>query len=153
MKELFSRLVSFDLKGLFLTPCDNLFIQMFRYVFVGGVAFVADAGTLWAIAALIPGDEFWQVALATAIAFAVGLIVNYILSKWLVFTKEKAKTGRVAEFVSYGVIGVIGLGITEALMYIGLEWLFIPHELIVKVIAAAIVLVWNFAARKIFLYR
>ncbi len=147
VKEFWSLLRRFDLKGLFVTPSDNLILQMFRYVFVGGTAFVVDAGALWGLTRM--GVNAY---LAAAIAFAIGLVTNFLLSKTLVFTKENARVKGFAEFLSYAIIGVIGLGLTELLLFIGLEWLRI-HVLAAKVIAAALVLVWNFAARKLLLYR
>lgn len=146
MKTFLALLKTVDIRALLLSPSDNLFVQMFRYLFVGGIAFVADAGSLWGITAFGVNEY-----LATAIAFLLGLTVNFALSKSFVFSSETARVGGVAEFVSYGLIGVIGLLITEGLMVIGLE-LLSWHVMIVKVIAAAIVLVWNFAARKLLLY-
>ena len=51
----------------------------------------------------------------------------------------------------YGIIGMIGHLITEGLMYLFTD-VFGLYFLISKIIAAAIVLVWNFAARKVVLY-
>lgn len=147
VKEFWSLLVRLDLRGLFITPSDNLLLQMLRYVFVGGTAFVADAGALWGLT-LLGMNEY----LAAAIAFVLGLVVNFLLSKALVFTKETSRLSRVTEFVSYAAIGIIGLLLTEWLLFIGLEWLGI-HVMAAKIIAAALVLVWNFAARKYLLYR
>lgn len=136
MKDLF--------KKLFIEASDNTVIQFIRYIFVGGAAFVADAGSLWIL------DLFVHYMLATAAAFIIGLIVNYLLSKLLVFTDKS--TNAAAEFIVYGVIGVIGLGITELLMYLLVGRAGIA-VIAAKIIAAAIVLVWNFGARKVILYR
>ena len=113
MGELFKLIKKLDFKGLMITPSDNLFIQMFRYLFVGGFAFVADFGSLFLLVHL--GLNKY---IATAIAFVIGLVVIYILSKLLVFTQE-AKVKSTIEFISYGIIGVIGLGMTEGLIWLG----------------------------------
>ena len=55
-----------------------------------------------------------------------------------------------AAFLIFTVVGVIGLGLTELIMYIGTELLHISY-LIVK-IAAAIVLVWNYVGRKVLIF-
>ena len=47
MKELLQLIAKFDIKNLFKTPTDNTFIQFFRYLFVGGIAFLVDAGSLF----------------------------------------------------------------------------------------------------------
>ena len=57
------------------------------------------------------------------------------------------KTNAIGEFVTYGIIGIIGLGLTEVIMWILLNLSII--YMFAKVIAAAIVLLWNFIARKI----
>ncbi len=147
MGELFTLIRKRDLKGLMVSPSNNLFIQMFRYLFVGGFAAVADFGS-YALLLHFDCNKY----LAAALAFVIGLLVNYILSKLLVFRKEKAKVkSSIFEFVAYGIIGVIGLGMTEFIIWFAtnsMHW----HALLAKLAAMAIVLIWNFAARKIFLY-
>ena len=90
---------------------------------------------------------------STAAGFIVGLIVNYILSIIFVFkNSENSNSGRsVKAFIVFAIIGVIGLGLTELGMYVGvylLKW----HYLITKVIVAALVLIWNYCGRKIFVF-
>lgn len=144
MKQLLDYLRRRDFRGLFSEPTEDTLVQFFRYIFVGGVAFVADAAVLWLCSLAM------HYLIATAIAFIAGLAVNYALSKWLVFTEKKTKAA--VEFLIYGIIGLIGLGITEGLMYLFTDVVGL-HLLISKIIAAAIVLVWNFTARKFTLYR
>lgn len=146
MKHLLSLLKSRDWHGLFVAPSDNLLVQLFRYAFVGGIAFVVDAGSLWGMTAAGLNEY-----LATAIAFLLGLITNFVLSKRLVFSKENARVGGVLEFIAYGLIGIVGLGLTELLVFLGFDLLHL-HILLVKTVAAALVLIWNFAARKLLLY-
>ena len=130
---------------LFRAETENVFIQFFRYIFVGGFAFLADAAVLWFC------EMFMNYMIAAAIAFVVGLTVNYILSVRLVFSGNERIAGKAAEFIIYGIIGAAGLVITEAVMYFftGICGLYF---LLSKIAAAAIVLVWNFAARKKILY-
>lgn len=144
MRELLDALRSFDTERLFKEKTDNTMLQFFRYIFVGAAAFAADAGALWA------AQKLMHYLAAAAIAFMAGLAVNYTLSKYFVFS-DKSKNPA-AEFTAYGIIGVIGLGITELLMYIFTDICGI-YFLASKVIAAAVVLIWNFAARKALLYR
>lgn len=122
----------------------ELIIQFVKYIFVGGAAFIADAGTLWIL------GRYIHYLLAAAAAFIIGLAVNFFLSKIFVF-KEKQKNAAL-EFAAYALIGVIGLGITEILMYLFTEKLDL-YYMFSKIIVAAIVLVYNFAARKFILYR
>lgn len=125
---------------------DNLLFQLVRYAFVGGAAFIADAGSLW----LIYDKLNIHYLIAAVAAFIIGLAVNYILSKLFVFRQKKKN--KIAEFLVYCIIGVIGLGLTELLLYLFTE-LAGFHVLISKAVSALIVLIWNFAARKVILYR
>lgn len=119
-------------------------IQFIKYIFVGGAAFVADALTLWLLGSII------HYLAAAAVAFAVGLVVNFVISKRFVFTDNTHN--KAAEFIVYAVIGIVGLGLTELIMYLLTDMAGI-HFMLSKVVTAAIVLVWNFSARKIILYR
>ena len=146
MKEFFKAILDFNLNRLFREKTTNIFIQFFRYIFVGGFAFLADAFTLWLC------EKWMNYMIAAAIAFVVGLAVNYALSIWFVFSESSKVKNKVKEFVVYGIIGLIGLLITEGIMNLFTD-VFGLYFLISKIIAAAIVLVWNFAARKVVLYK
>lgn len=145
MKELFEYIKKLDFKGLFTKTTSNSVIQFFRYVFVGGIAFIADGGSLFLIERI--GVNY---LIAAVFAFVIGLVCNYILSKLIVF-KKSSVDGRI-EFIVYGLIGAIGLLFTEFIMYILTDIVGI-YFMISKVIAAVIVLIWNFLARKLVLYR
>lgn len=145
MKELFDYIFKLDFKNLFITKSNNTFIQFFRYIFVGGVAFLADGGSLFLITTI--GVNY---LISVIFAFVIGLAVNYGLSKLLVF--ENSNVNGKIEFLVYGIIGVIGLGFTEIIMYVLTEIAGL-YFMVSKVIATIIVLVWNFVARKITLYR
>lgn len=124
----------------------GLLFQFIRYGFVGGVAFVADASALY----LLHWLGLYYLA-AGALAFLAGLIVNFLLAKRLVFTRASKRTGRLGEFAAYGLIGLTGLGLTELLLFVFTEF-FGLYFMLSKAVAAALVLLWNFAARKIILY-
>lgn len=132
----------------------SLFWEFFRYVLVGGLAFLVDYGTLILFKQVIlTGGSPWELFISTAAGFITGLITNYILSLVFVFKKtENSGNGKsVKAFIIFTVIGIIGLGLTELIMYIGTELLKISY-LIVKIIAAAIVLIWNYIGRKILIF-
>ena len=133
---------------------QKLFWEFFRYAVVGGIAFVADWGTLFIFREYIfNGGTKAGLFAATAAGFIAGLIVNYVLSIIFVFRKSENKSSGkgVRAFAVFTVIGIIGLGLTELGMYAGvylLDW----HYLIVKIIVAALVLIWNYCGRKIFVF-
>ncbi|CDG65207.1 putative membrane protein [Methanobacterium sp. MB1] len=72
---------------------DKTLIQLFRYIFVGGAAFIVDFGSLYILT-----DIFGMYYLVSAaIAFILGLIANYILSISWVFNRRRMDS-RLSEF-------------------------------------------------------
>lgn len=129
-------------------------VEFLRYVVVGGVAFVADFGTLVVCQELLFKPWAWGVYAATATGFGVGLAVNYALSLLFVFTqpKDRGKGRSVGAFVVFGIVGLLGLLWTELGMWLGieiLEW----NYMLVKVFVTGAVLVWNYLGRKILIFR
>lgn len=148
MKEFLELLKRFDWKGLFITPTKNGFLQFFRYVFVGGIATVVDWGILFLL------TDFARIhhLISAVIAFTGGLITNFFLSRLLVFKANEARVNAVMEFLSYTLIGIIGLGITELILFLLTDCGQL-HYMLSKVIATVIVLAWNYIARKLFVYK
>ena len=148
MNEFFQLLKQFDLKGIFVAPTKNSFLQFFRYLFVGGIATVVDWGVLMALTELLQLHHL----VSAIFAFVAGLGTNFLLSKLLVFRASEAKTNSLLEFLGYALIGVIGLGMTELIMFLFTDGLRL-HYMLSKAIATAVVLVWNYLARKLLLYK
>ena len=131
----------------------QLTLEFLRYCVVGGIAFLADFGSLVAAQELLLKDVRCGVYIATVLGFIVGLAVNYALSLWFVFTqkKDRGKGRSVGAFLIFGVIGLIGLGWTELGMWVGialLSW----NYMIVKVLVTGLVLVWNYLGRKLLIF-
>lgn len=148
MKEFFALLKDFDLKGIFLTPTKNGFLQFFRYLFVGGIATVVDWGVLMGLTELLQLHHL----VSAIFAFVAGLGTNFLLSKLLVFSASEAKTNSLLEFLGYALIGLVGLGMTELILFLFTDGLSL-HYMLSKAIATAVVLVWNYLARKLLLYK
>ncbi len=130
---------------------DNIFIQLFRYAFVGGAAFVVDYGTLWVCTEYL-GIHY---QFSAALGFVFGLIVNYLISiKWVFTTNAASRssslTFRSFEFIGYAIIGLIGLGLNAAILWICTERLGV-YYMGSKLISTALVFFWNFIARRIFM--
>jgi putative flippase GtrA len=132
---------------LFIKRTDNIFIQLFRYTFVGGVAFIADFGSLYLLTDLAGVYYLYS----AAIAFVIGLTINYVLSILWVF-KSRSVKNRSIEFMIFAVIGLIGLALNEFIIWFSTERLSI-YYLHSKLISTAIVYFWNFLARKYILYK
>lgn len=135
------------IKKLFKDTTENSYIQFIRYAFVGGAAFLADFSSLFIF------KEFFNLhyLLANAIAFIIGLLTNYFLSISWVFNKRVIGNSW-AEFFIFAVIGFIGLGFNELIM-----WYFTDkarfHYMFSKILATGIVYFWNFFVRKFILFK
>ena len=112
MKELFQLMKNVDIKGLFIVPTQNGFLQFFRYAFIGGIATIIDWSTLFILTDIVSIHYLFS----ACFSFLAGLIVNFLLSKLMVFKAEEAKVNGVLEFVAYAIIGAVGLGLTELIM-------------------------------------
>lgn len=126
---------------------DSLLIQLFRYTFVGGVAFLVDFGSLFALTEFV-GVHYLTSA---AIAFILGLITNYLLSIIWVFAK-RTLTNRWAELFIFSLIGIVGLGFNELFIWFFTEKVHL-YYLLSKIVSTFFVYLWNFFARKYILFR
>ena len=136
-----------DLIGkLFRDPTDNIMIQFFRYVFVGGTAFVVDFFFIYFFS-----DICGIYYLVSAVfSFIISVLVNYVMSTRWVFNQDNIEN-KVVEFNLFMLISTIGLVFTEILLYFFTDICGI-HYLISKIISAVIVLFWNFLARRVMFY-
>ena len=126
---------------LFIEKTNDIKIQLFRYLFVGGFAAVVNIGALYIFTEVFS----LYYLISNVLGFILGLITNYLLSKWLVFAKE-SQVNKALEFFIYALIGVVGLGFDTLFM-----WLFTSaglYYMISKVISTVLVFIWNFFARK-----
>lgn len=132
------------LDKLLKAPTDNIVIQLFRYLFVGGTAFVVDFGLLAALTELC-GVPY---QLSACISFIGGLCVNYILSiKWVFDSSARTRGESITEFISFALVGVVGLGLNALIMWLFTEKIML-HYLVSKIISTIIVFAWNFLARR-----
>lgn len=123
----------------------KLFAQFMKFGVVGVIAFCIDYGLL-AFLTEVFGINY---LVSATISFTVSVIFNYIASMRYVFTHKESLSKR-KEFIIFVILSVIGLIINNACMWAGVE-LFGIHYLITKIGATAVVMVWNFVTRKIFL--
>jgi putative flippase GtrA len=123
-----------------------LLVQMARYLVVGGLAFVADFGSLVLLTSLCG----WYYLYSAAAAFLLGLAINYALSVTWVFKVRAVKNAH-AEFLLFGLIGLVGLGINQVLLWTLTDGLGLDYSQS-KLLSTPLVLAWNFGARKLLLF-
>ncbi len=123
----------------------KLIHQFMKFGVVGIIAFFIDYGLLFVL------TEFGGInyLVSATISFTASVIFNYIASMRYVFT-HKEDMSRRKEFVIFVVLSAVGLVINNVCMWAGVE-IFGIHYMITKIGATAIVMVWNFVTRKIFL--
>jgi putative flippase GtrA len=112
-----------------------------RYAFVGGLAFVVDAGTLWLCHGVF-GLAIW---LATTIAFAAAFVVNFGLNRVLTFAGDGARDGAMhVQTVKFTILVAINFFVTQALMngltskHLGVNYL------LAKVLSTGFITLYNF---------
>ena len=125
--------------------------QILKFGVVGVLASIIDFGTMIALHELLGID----VVISTAISFVVALTFNYLASMRFVFARRD-DLSRTREATIFVVLSLIGLLINELIMIAG-EAFFtaigIPFQdgfwyVAVKIVATAVVMVWNFLSRK-----
>lgn len=133
--------------------CD----QIIKFGFVGVLCFIIDFGLYKACNYI--GVPY---LLSGFIGFTVSVIVNYLLSMKYVFQRREDMS-RQSEFGIFVILSIVGLVLNEILLYLGIDGIYMRlqflqdlmtqsmAETIVKLIATAIVMVYNFVTRKIFL--
>ena len=123
----------------------KLMEQIVKFGFVGFLCFFIDYGLM----VLLKERLGIHYLISSTISFTVSVIVNYILSIAFVFETDKSKN-KVGAFVIFVCLSVIGLGINALCMWVAVEFIHI-HYMLSKIGATAVVMVYNFVTRKIFI--
>lgn len=123
----------------------KLIEQILKFGVVGIIATVIDFGVLYMLSQPLGMDP----VISAGISFCVSLVFNYVASMRYVFT-HREDMSRSREFVIFLVLSLIGLAINEAIMAAGVAVLGNSALAVMgtKVLATAIVMVWNFVSRK-----
>lgn len=120
--------------------------NIIKYSIVGVMAFVVDFSVFYAAITFI---EF-NYLIAGMCGFMVGVFVNYILARKYVFHHSN-RVKKTVELVGVYAISAVGLIIHQVAIYILVE--FVNEDVFVsKAIASIIVLLWNYNARRIYIY-
>ena len=122
----------------------KLIIQLIKFGIVGVIATLIDLAVLMLLKEFMHVD----VLVASAVAFSVSVIANYILSMLFVF--ESRGNSKVKEFLVFVVLSIGGLLLNQFIMWIGTE-IMTAYYLWVKAFALVFVPIYNFITRKIFL--
>ena len=122
----------------------KLIIQLIKFGIVGVIATLIDLAVLMALKEILDVD----VLVASAVAFSVSVIANYILSMLFVF--KGSENSKVKEFIVFVALSIGGLLLNQLIMWLGTE-IMTAYYLWVKAFALVFVPIYNFITRKIFL--
>ena len=157
---------------------NNLGQQILRFAVVGGLSFLIDFAITNVVALVLRkiGMQTTSAAMVGAFfGFVISIIFNYVLSMHWVFDRKEDMDKR-KEFIIFVILSAIGLGLNEVIILgcMGLinnvgwcnaftQWCTDITNIVFpmtfdgmatagsKIIATAIVMVYNFVTRKIFL--
>lgn len=123
----------------------ELLIQICKFLIVGGIATIID----WIVYYALYHYGHLSPLIANILSFSFSVIYNYYASiKW-VYIVDKTKNKK-KMFIVFMILSIIGLLITELLLWIFIDYLKI-HSMLSKIIASMIVMIFNFTTRKLFL--
>ena len=128
---------------------QKLIKQILKFGVVGFICFFIEFGVMVGLVELAGVSEL----IASAVGFTVSVIVNYILSITVVFDADK-NANKIRQGVVFFILSLMGLGINQLIMWIGVEWLgrYMDRAyMLVKIFATGVVMVFNFITRKIFI--
>ena len=126
----------------------KLIRQVLRFGVVGVIATLIDYGVLIICTELLGVNYL----ISSGIGFSVSVIANYLMSVHWVFDVKGNGQSQGMQFAVFIVLSIIGLGLTELLMWLGTDVLGI-YYLVTKLGSTAIVMVYNFVTRKVLLER
>lgn len=118
-----------------------LSLRLVRYLASGGPAFIVDYATLLI---LTEGFGIYYLWSATA-GFILGGLVCYLLSLKWVF-EERRFDRRSREISVFMIIGILGLGLNNFLLWLFTDGAHIPYQY-GKLLAAGIILLFNYYSR------
>lgn len=147
-----------------------IFIETLKFAVMGIISFIIDYITFLVFNRIVfgqSGDSHSALtSVANVIGYSVGVIVNYFLLRFFVFTAEHQKeNGKgLKAFIIFVVSSIIGLLLTVVLtqlfmiLFSHLDFsrfnlVFLAPDSLGKICATMMVTVWNYLSKKIFIFK
>lgn len=143
--DLVDALVAWGCKILHLTKYQKILTQLAKFVIAGVITTLID----WAIYFVLCHFVAFDPLVAQLFSFALSTAVSFFINTIWVFDTTKKKTRRrlIIEFFFFSFCGLV---MTEAMLYLFINRMGVNY-MVAKVIATAVVMVFNFVTRKMFL--
>lgn len=122
--------------------------EPFRYLVISAIALLVDMVVFSSSLRLFTVS--WPVA--ACLGFVTGVCTAYGLSIRYVFRVRKLRRTPLAEWLIFVGLGLLGLGVTQAVLYFCIEWFFWSAEFS-KLVAAVVTFMTNFLSRKVLLFK
>jgi putative flippase GtrA len=120
-------------KRILWDKSERTWVQFVRYAFVASIGLSVDFGGLVWLKEVVH------------LHYVLAMMVNYGLSIWWVFSKSRFS--RQQEFLMFAGIGLVGLGLNDAMLWALTSGLGV-YYVWSKAITTVGVFFWNFFARK-----
>jgi len=144
----------------------ELYLEILRFLIVGGISTLVDYAIFYLCNKLIFKNinENVNLFFSTALGFLSGFFVNWFLQRFVFKHVTKEDQKRKSVFIKFTIVSLLGLGITELGMFLakpafgvfdmtvfGITFDF--WKLFFKVLMTIITLIWNYLARKFYVFR
>lgn len=118
--------------------------QFIRYLITGSLAFIVEYSFFY----LLDRLNFWYVY-SNSIAMICGFLLSFFLNRnWSFKSKRNTKK----QFIMYGVLFLINIGISNGLMFVFVEKLYI-QPVFSKLLAIGALVCWNFFIYKKLIFK
>jgi len=134
----------------------KLLLQIIKFAIVGGISFAVDFVTY----SLLCNVLHVHYQIAGIIGFLLSVVVNYCLSMRYVFA-SRDDISKKKEFIIFVILSTIGAGINALILFLCVDVFYVYllqdiiddswMNIIAKIVATFLVMVYNFVTRKVFL--
>lgn len=125
----------------------NIILKFIKFSLVGFLGMVVDFSITWLLKEKCRLNKY----LANSVGFVCAATNNYIFNR--IWTFESHQKNIPLEFLSFVVVALIGLLLNNLILYLLTEKKIISNFYLAKLIAIAVIVIWNFVANYLFTFR
>ncbi|MBQ2704929.1 MAG: GtrA family protein [Clostridia bacterium] len=119
--------------------------DFFLYLIVGGIATLTE----WLVFFVLDKIHI-HYAIATVLAYLFSTFINWLVGRILVF--KESRQALIKEIGEIYLASVVGLLLNLLIMWVAVDLISV-NEMLSKVVATAIVFLYNFLVRKLLIYK